>query len=759
MWGFYCLRPPHYHIVTFIFVPLPPQNSGNSKQEKNKIMRKKINLLFIALMMIFVGARADEGMWLPYSINGQSLAEMQRLGCKLTPEQIFSFNQPSLKDAIVQFGGGCTGELISAEGLLLTNHHCGLGQVQAHSSVEHDYLQNGFWARSKAEELPNEGLTVSFLNYIEDVTSAILKGVTDDMSEFARDELIDENGKKLIKEKKGDRDVEVEIVPFYHNNQYILFVYDVYKDVRLVACPPWGIGKFGADTDNWTWPRHKGDFCMFRVYTAPDGSPAEYSKNNVPMKSKHYLPISLKGVKPGDYTMILGYPGSTDRYSTSGAVKSVIEQEGPAIIACRTTKLEQYRTHMDADPAVFIKYASKQASVSNYWKYYIGQVKQLQRNKVFEKRTEQEQTFRNWVNENSNRKAEYGSIFTETDNYWNHQEKYTKALVYHREAGLRGSEAVAFALQFRRLNYSIIQNATLPKGIRATQADIAAYAKQNLADAVKDYFKDYDKATDRDVTIALLNLFYKDIDPSQLPAIIKKAGAKNGGDFTAFVDDAFAKSIFVDETKLNAWIENPKSLDKDPIYALMYEILTSYWNLTEQAEQVSNSRSERLYMKGLMEMQKDRNFYPDANFTMRLTYGSVQDCEPADGVTYNYITTLDGVMAKYVPGNWEFDVPQDLIKLWEKKDYGRYANENGDLVVNFITTNDITGGNSGSPVIDAEGNLIGLAFDGNWEAMSGDLSFENEVQRTICMDMRYLLFIIDKMANAQNLMQEITIVE
>lgn len=713
-------------------------------------MKIKINFLLIALMMFLFGARADEGMWLPYSINGKNLADMQRLGCKLTAEQIFSFNQPSLKDAIVQFGGGCTGELISPEGLLLTNHHCGLGQVQAHSSVEHDYLQEGFWAKSKAEELPNKGLTVSFLTYIEDVTKILLVGVDNSTSEADRATKISENAKTLIKERKGNRDVEVEIVPFYHGNQYILFVYDVYKDVRLVACPPWGIGKFGADTDNWTWPRHKGDFCIFRVYTAPDGSPAEYSEDNIPMKSKHFLPISLKGVKPGDYTMILGYPGSTDRYSTSGAVKSVIEQEGPAIIACRTTKLDQYRKHMDADPAVFIKYASKQASVSNYWKYYIGQVKQLQRNKVFEKRANQEVAFQKWMNEDSDRKAQYGDIFNDIDKYWNHQAKYTKATIYHREAGWRGGEAVAFAVRFRQLN-NIIENKT-------AQYEIAARAEA-MKGAVQNYFKDYDKETDRDVTIALLNLFYKDINPEQLPAMIKKIGDKNSGDFTQFVNNAFAKSIFVDAEKLNNWIENPKSLTKDPIFALMSEIINSYIDLTEQAGSVSNSRAERLYMKGLMEMQKDRNFYPDANFTMRLTYGSVQDCKPANAVTYDYITTLDGVMEKYKPGDWEFDVPADLIKLWENKDYGRYADENGDLVVNFITTNDITGGNSGSPVIDAEGNLIGLAFDGNWEAMSGDLSFENEVQRTICMDARYLVFIIDKMANAQNLMQELKIIE
>ena len=713
-------------------------------------MKNKIQFLLIALMMLTFCARADEGMWLPYSINGQNLADMQRLGCKLTAEQIFSFNQPSLKDAIVQFGGGCTGELISAEGLLLTNHHCGLSYVQSHASVEHDYLQDGFWAYSKDQELPNEGLTVSFLNHIEDVTEEMLFGTTTCPTEWGRAEIIKRNKNKIINDRKGNRDVSVEIIPFYNGNQYILFIYDVYKDVRLVACPPWGIGKYGADTDNWTWPRHKGDFCIFRVYTAPDGTPAEYSPNNIPMKSKHFLPISLKGVQPGDYAMIMGYPGSTNRYSSSGDVKNVIEQEGPAIVACRTAKLEQYRKHMDADQAVFIKYASKQASVSNYWKYYIGQIKQLQRNKVIEKRTEQESAFRNWVNADESRKAQYADILDEEDRYWNHQAKFKKAIVYHREAGLRGSEAVTFSIRFQNIHFA------LQGGIDKDQINKLA---QGLKTAADSYFKDYDKETDRDVTIALLNLFYKDVNHDQLPATIKKVGDKTGGDFTAFVNNAFAKSIFVDQDKLNAWLKNPKSLSKDPIYTLTLDIFHSLDVLRQAAGSVNDIRARRLYMKGLMEMQQDRNFYPDANFTMRLTYGSVQNYKAADAVMYDYYTTLDGVMAKYIPGNWEFDVPQALIRLWENKDYGRYANENGELVVNFITTNDITGGNSGSPVIDGEGNLIGLAFDGNWEAMSGDLSFENKVQRTICMDARYLLFIIDKMANAQNLMQELKIVE
>ncbi|MDD4848071.1 MAG: S46 family peptidase [Bacteroidales bacterium] len=716
------------------------------------MIKFKLQLFIATLLFAIFSVKADEGMWLPYMLNNQSLSEMQRMGCRLTADQIFSLNQPSIKDAIVQFGGGCTGEVISAEGLLLTNHHCGLGQIQKHSSLEHDYLQDGFWSMNKKEELPNPGLTVSFLNHVEDVTDIILDGIEVNATETERDSIVTIHRKNLAKERKGERDVRITILPFYKGNQYILFEYIVYRDVRLVACPPWGIGKFGADTDNWTWPRHKGDFCMFRVYTAPDGSPAEFSENNIPLKPKHFLPISLKGVETGDYAMILGYPGSTDRYSNSQAIQSVIEDEGPAIIACRTTKLNNYRQHMDADPEVFIKYASKQAGVSNYWKYYIGQVKQLQRNKVYDKRITQETAFQKWAKADPKRSAEYGDIFESIQEKWAMISVFQQSLTYHIEAGLRGSEAVGFAMRFVKINRLIEE--------KAAPEDIAKAVEQLQASA-KSYFKDYDKATDYDVTIALLNLFYNDIDPRLQPELLNNLGKKNGGDFTKFVDDAFAKTIFTDAEKMNQWLEKPKSLSKDPIFDMMLSIRNSYFNLSSLEDEAIaiGKKSERLYMKGLMEMEKNKIFYPDANFTMRLTYGEVSNYQPADAVTYNYFTTLDGVMAKEQPGNWEFDVPKDLKKLWKNKDYGRYADKNGNLVVNFITTNDITGGNSGSPVLDGNGNLIGLAFDGNWEAMSGDLSFENEVQRTICMDIRYLLFIIDKMANAQNIMQELKIVE
>lgn len=705
-------------------------------------------LLSITLLFCMIYAKADEGMWLPYNLSNQSLYEMQQLGCKLSAEQIFSLNQPSLKDAIVQFGGGCTGELISPEGLLLTNHHCGLSYVQKHATVEHDYLTDGFWALNKDEELPNQGLTVSFLAMVEDVTEAVLKDVVD---EDTREDVINNNIKEIIKERKGDRNVEIEIVPFYSGNQYILFEYDVYEDVRLVCCPPWGIGKYGADTDNWTWPRHKGDFNIFRVYTDKDGKPAKYSEDNVPMKSKHYLPINIKGVKQGDYAMILGYPGSTDRYSTSYTVKNIVDFEGPSIVNCRTAKLNEYRKHMDADPEVFIKYASKQASVSNYWKYYIGQVKQLKRNHVYERRLEQENAFREWVAADKARQAEYGAIWTDIEKKWAMMGEIQNAFVYLREAGWNGGEAVSFSRRFKKVNDMI--------KVKEDKEKISQNV-ESIRKASDTFFKDYDMALDKDVTIALLNLFYNDIE-NYVPDMVATIGEKNNGDFTAWVEEAFQKSIFTDKERMEKWFNKPKRLDKDPIYALAMSFVNEYldvYDIYERAN-ITGNYGERLYMKGLMEMQTERNFYPDANFTMRLTYGTVEPYKGADAVNYNYFTTMDGVMAKYIPGNWEFDIPQDVLTLYENRDYGRYADENGQLIVNFITTNDITGGNSGSPVINGEGELIGLAFDGNWEAMSGDIMFEKNVQRTICMDARYLLWCIEKVGKATNIINELTVIE
>ncbi|MBR5147288.1 MAG: S46 family peptidase, partial [Bacteroidales bacterium] len=598
-------------------------------------MKKYLLSIFMLLAVFQIQLRADEGMWLPYNLSNQSLYEMQQLGCQLTAEQIFNLNQPSVKDAIVQFANGCTGELISPNGLLLTNHHCGLGYVQALASVEHDYLTDGFWALDMKEELSCEGLYVSFLANVEDVTALVLENVT---TKETREEIIEKNIKALKEERKGDRDVRIEIIPFYNGNQYIMFEYDVYHDVRLTACPPWGIGKYGADTDNWTWPRHKGDFCIFRVYTSPDGKPARYSEENIPMQSKHYLPINIKGVKQGDYAMIMGYPGSTDRYSTSRTISNIINEQGPAIIDCRTTKLNEYRKHMDADQEVFIKYASKQASVSNYWKYYIGQVKQLQRNRVYDRRFAQEEEFRAWVNADENRIAEYGSIFADVDAKWDVMDDINKPMTYLREAGWNGGEAISFSRRFKSIN-EMLNN-------KASKEEIAKTAEA-LSASVQPFFKDYDMALDKDVTIALLNLMYKDID-RYVPSMITEIGLKNNGDFTAWVNEAFEKSIFVSQERVEKWLAKPKKLDKDPIYALTMNIIDVYNNVVIPLyleASVAGDEAERLYIKGLMEMQTERNFYPDANFTMRLTYGSVEPYKGADAVNYNYVTTMDGVMA------------------------------------------------------------------------------------------------------------------
>ena len=732
------------------FAYLCKRNEKSKFIKINTIHMKKFLLSIFALLTVLnMQLKADEGMWLPYNLSNQSLYEMQQLGCQLSAEDIFNLNQPSLKDAIVQFANGCTGELISPNGLLLTNHHCGLGYVQALASVEHDYLTDGFWALDMKEELSCEGLYVSFLANVEDVTASVLEGVT---TKETREEIINKNIKALKEERKGDRDIRIEIIPFYNGNQYIMFEYDVYRDVRLTCCPPWGIGKYGADTDNWTWPRHKGDFCIFRVYTSPDGKPARYSEENIPMQSKHYLPINIKGVQQGDYAMVMGYPGSTDRYSTSRTISNIIEQEGPSIIDCRTTKLNAYRKHMDADQEVFIKYASKQASVSNYWKYYIGQVKQLQRNRVYDRRLAQEEAFRAWVNADENRIAEYGAIFDGVNAKWEILDEINKPMTYLREAGWNGGEAISFSRRFARIN-SLLKE-------KASKEEIAKAAEALMAQADA-FYKDYDMPLDKDVTIDLLNLIYKDID-KYVPSMITEIGDKNNGDFTAWAEEAFAKSIFVDQERLNKWLAKPKKLDKDPIFALTMNIIEVYNDVVVPmyyAASEAGDEAERLYIKGLMEMQTERNFYPDANFTMRLTYGTVEPYKGADAVNYDYVTTMDGVMAKYKPNNWEFDIPQDVRDLYEARDYGRYADENGDLIVNFITTNDITGGNSGSPVINGKGELIGLAFDGNWEAMSGDLSFEQKVQRTICMDARYLLWCIEKVGKAHNIINELTVIE
>ena len=715
---------------------------------------KKIALVLFALIIgILPQLRADEGMWIPLLIKN-NIAEMQKLGCKLTAEEIYSNTSPSIKDAIIIFGGGCTGEIVSPEGLIFTNHHCGFGSIQKVSTDENNYLKDGFWAYSKDKEIPIDGLTVKFLVYMKDVTNQVLDSVTDNMSEDKRDAVISKNIKIIEDSASKNNDYYIEVKPIFGGNQYYIYVYNVYKDIRLVGTPPSAIGKFGGDTDNWMWPRHTGDFSIFRVYTAPDGSPAEYSADNVPMKSKHFLPINISPKKKGEFTMIMGNPGGTDRFLSSWGVENAINLYNPSIVKVRDMKLKLMREQMNADPKVKLQYATKYAHTANYWKYYIGQTKALKRLKVEEEKKQLEAEFSNWLNQNPDKKEKYGEALPDLKAAYDGINKYTIAQNYFFEAIYRGPEIFSYAFHFDKLK-------KLLKDKKAKQEDIDK-SVSNLKMGVEDHFKDYNQTIDRNTFAAMMQMYYNDVPKDQQPEYLEKMHKKFKGDWNKYADFVFKKSIFNTPEKVTAFLNNPKYkvLEKDPALIAWDNFLTSYRSLRSAAKQYSNqkARGHRLFIAGLMDMNPDKNYAPDANFTMRLTYGSVEDYYPADAVHYDYTTHLYGVMQKEDPTNPEFIVPDKLKELYKTKDFGRYG-ENGELVTDFLSTNDITGGNSGSPIMNDRGQLIGLAFDGNWEAMSGDIKFDPELQRTINVDVRYVLFIIDKYAGAQNLIDELTIIK
>ena len=717
-------------------------------------MRKLFGLLVLITIGFGPAVKADEGMWLPLFVERLNYVDMEKMGLHLTPDEIYSINHSSLKDAVIIFGGGCTGEIVSPEGLIFTNHHCGYSAIQSHSTIEHDYLTDGFWAMSKKEELPNEGLKAKFLVRIEDVTDKVLAEITDDMTEKERSAKVSETGKKISDEATKDTHYDAYVRGFFGGNEYYLFVYEVFKDIRLVGAPPSSIGKFGADTDNWMWPRHTGDFSIFRVYTAPDGKPAKYSEENVPLKSKYYLPVSIGGVKKGDFAMIMGYPGGTERYLSSWGVQLDIEESNPTIVSIRDKKLKIMREYMDADDAVRIKYATKYAHTSNYWKYYIGQTKGLKRLKVYDKKRKQEQEFAAWVNADPDRKAKYGKALELMEEGVNDLKKCNKTSIYLNEAIGRGSEILMYAHRFDKLKEMLKDK---KKNAEAIDQQISA-----LKAGIDKHFKDYYQPIDQQLLGATLDMYYNNVPREQQPKMLEEIHHQYKGDFYAYADEVFDESIFSSPEKVNAFLKKPKlkTLEKDPALNLVNAFFES---LPELRTCLTNANSkitkgERLYIAGLREMYPNKKFYPDANFTMRLTYGQVLDYYPADAVHYDYVTTLKGVMEKEDPSNWEFVVPEKLKQLYENKDFGPYG-EDGKMIVCFLTNNDITGGNSGSPVINGYGELIGLAFDGNWEAMSGDIAFEPELQRTICVDARYVLFIIDKYAGAKNIIDELTIVK
>jgi hypothetical protein len=715
--------------------------------------------LTTALGFVFCfSAIADEGMWLPQLLKSLNEEDMQEKGLQLSAEDLYSVNNSSLKDAIVSLGGFCTGEMISDQGLMLTNHHCAFDAIQSHSTVSNDYLEDGFWAMSKAEELKNEGLTATFLVSIESVTDRVLAEIDElTVSESDRKTKIAEAIKTIVAEATEGNHYNAKIKSFFGGNEYYLLVYETFKDVRLVGAPPSSIGKFGGDTDNWMWPRHTGDFALFRVYSSPDGNPAEYDEENIPMKPKHHLPVSLDGVDNGDYTMIYGFPGRTDRYLTSYGVKEAVDQSAPTIVDIRSKKLTIMKSFMDNSSKTKIQYAAKYAQTSNYWKYFIGQSKGLKRMRVYEKKKEIEDNFRVWVaNGDDKRQEKYGKALDLIEDAYFKNKKINVARTYLNEAVFQGAEILYFSFMMNNMV------SRLPKEDgKARRAQI-----KEIKNTAKDFYKDYNAELDENLLSTMLEMYYYNIPKSQHPDVFQKIEKQQFGlkklEFDFYAKKVFKKSVFASRTKFYDFLNSPsaKKIEKDPAYKTLMSIYNFYLvNHSPKRKQIRADleKGNRLFIAGLKEMNPDKKYYPNANSTMRLTYGNVGDYEPGNAMHYDYYTTIDGIMEKEDPTNEEFIVPDKLKQLYAIGDYGRYADAEGNLRINFISNNDITGGNSGSPVINAWGELVGTAFDGNWEAMSGDIAFENQVQRTISVDIRYTLFVIDKFAGATHLIDEMTI--
>lgn len=708
---------------------------------------KKLVIALVVMTYSFGNiARADEGMWLPFLI-GRNYEDMKKHGLRLTQDQIYSINKSSLKDAVISFGGFCTGEIISDQSLILTNHHCGYDAIADASTPEKNYLDNGFWAKNNSEEIAVPGLTATFMVRMEDVSASILKELSASMTAEQRAAKIKEISDILIKDATNGTKYEAFVRDFYDGNEFYLFVKETYTDVRLVGTPPQSAGKFGGDTDNWVWPRHTADFSMFRIYAGKDNKPALFASENIPLKPRHSLPVSIKGVKEGDYAMVMGFPGRTNRYLTSYGVEQAISLEQPKIVDVRAKKLEIMKKYMDKDVAVRLHYSSKYAQVANYWKYFIGQTKQLKANNVADKKRKVEAEFTKFTTG----KAAYDNVLTDIENAFKTTNSIINIRVYQSEF-VRQVDINSLVYSFK---LAMDQEAKGNKE-RAESMRKAAVEQANTL------FSERSMDIELEILEEVLKMYIQDVAVDQQVGLTRSIGV-NG--VAAFIARVRSNSIFASKEKFEAFMANYSSatLKQDPLFILIKDLDDAFMKATGDAavkQAIEKlTRGNRLFVKAVREMQPNKKFYPNANSTMRLTYGNVLSYEPRDAVKYDYYTTIDGVMSKEDATNPEFYIDPRMKEVWNKKDFGQYGTADGKLVVNFLTNNDITGGNSGSPCINANGELIGTAFDGNWEAMSGDIYFEPTIQRTIVCDIRYVLWIIDKCYGATNLVKEMKLVK
>jgi hypothetical protein len=712
----------------------------------------------IVLTISLLKATADEGMWLPMLLGQQVYNDMVKRGLKLTKEQLYSVNKSSLKDAIIIFGSGCTGEIVSNQGLIFTNHHCGYDAIATASSVQNNYLRDGFYAMNKDQEIQTK-LTVQFLDKIIDVTKEVEDAVKG-LNWADRVKKLPEVY-KAITDKMADKEngLEARIFSMFKGNQFILYVFKRYRDVRLVGTPPESIGKFGGDTDNWEWPRHTGDFSVFRVYGSADGKPADFSKDNTPLKPKHFLPVSIKGFKDGDYAMIYGYPGSTNRYENSNGIKLKNDIENPTLVGLRDMRLKYMYEQMIKDPAVKLKLAGNYANVANYWKFFEGETKQLKKFNTEAEKKAYEDKFTSWAKG----KPEYENIFADYAKNYATWTPYSKQRQFINE-GILGSPLAAFAAALISLEDKLLKTNTsaadLKKALDATTANRAAYLEAA------------DKPSDEKIMAAVAMMYYDDVDKNQHPIGFYESmkgtfgSLKEEVTYQKWAKSVFSNTMILDDAKWAAFVKDPlaTTLQDDPAFAYAAAFTKNYnvkYAPTYTAFVNKNNELGKAYLKGIMEMNPAavNKMYPDANFSMRVSYGNVKSYRPRDAVFYDYVCTSKGILAKYKAGDYEFDLPAKQVDLLRKKDFGQYIDKRTkDLVVTFITTNDITGGNSGSPVIDANGNLLGLAFDGNYEALSHKIAFDKDLNRTICVDVRYVLWCIDKLGGAKNLIDELKLV-